>query len=154
MPLLGETIGENLARTAAAFPGTEALIDMPSGRRWTYAELDADVSALAAALLERGIGRGDRVGVWSPSSPQWFLAQYATARIGAILVPINPAYRRHELEYVVNHASIRLILSTRRFKTSDYTAMLEATLPGTPSASSPPTARTSSPGRSSASPAA
>jgi fatty-acyl-CoA synthase len=132
-PLLGETIGENLARTAAAFPHAEALVDRPSRRRWTYTELDADVTALAAALLERGIGRGDRIGVWSPSSSQWFLAQYATARIGAILVPINPAYRRHELEYVVNDASIRLILSAQRFKTSDYTAMLAETLPGTPS---------------------
>jgi len=132
-PLLGETIGENLARTAARHPDCDALIDMESGGRWTYAEVDRDVTTLAAALLTLGLQRGDRVGVWSPNNPQWFLAQYATARIGVVLVPINPAYRRHELEFVVNHAEIRVIIAAERFKTSDYRAMLEETIPSTPS---------------------
>ncbi|MGH3999549.1 MAG: AMP-binding protein, partial [Pseudonocardiaceae bacterium] len=130
--LLGDTIGQNLARTAAAFPDRDALVDMPSGRRWTYSEIDADVTVLAAALLARGISRGDRIGIWSPSCAEWFIVQYATARIGVILVPINPAYRRSELEYVVNHAEIRMVFSAQRFKTSNYRSMLDETLPNTP----------------------
>src|SRR4051794_4740513 len=96
-PLLGETIGANLRRTAARFADHEALVDVPSDRRWTYRELDDVVDTLARALLGLGIAKGDRVGIWAPNLPEWVLVQYATARIGAILVTINPAYRADEL---------------------------------------------------------
>ena len=94
-PLLTETIGANLDRTAAEHPGRDALVDVPSGRRWTYSEFLADVELLAAGLLVAGVGTGDRVGIWAPNCPEWVLTQYATAKIGAILVNINPAYRTH-----------------------------------------------------------
>ncbi|MEU4227222.1 AMP-binding protein [Nonomuraea sp. NPDC026600] len=124
-PLLGETIGENLERTVAAFGDREALVDVPSGRRWTYAQLDADVNRLALALLTRGIAKGDRVGIWAPNRAEWVLVQYATAKIGAILVNVNPAYRSHELEYVVKQSGMRLLISAQTHKTSDYRAMVE-----------------------------
>ena len=132
IPLLGETIGANLERIAQTFPGSEALIDIPSGRRWTFAELNSEVNALAAALMGVGLGRGDRLGIWAPNCPEWFMLQYATARVGVILVPINPAYRRHELEYVLGHAGIRMVVSARQFKTSDYETVLTETLPNAP----------------------
>jgi len=128
-PLLGETIGENFNRIAATHADREALVDRPSGRRWTYAELHRDVLALAYGLLRLGIGQGDRVGIWAPTSPEWTLLQYATAEIGAILVPLNPAYRTSELAYVVNHASIRLLVAAPSFRTSDYAAMIEDARP-------------------------
>ena len=87
-------------------PDREALVDVPSGRRWTYAQLRADVDALALGLLAAGVEKGDRVGIWAPNCAEWTLVQYATAKIGAILVNINPAYRTHELEYVLNQSGI------------------------------------------------
>ncbi|MGK8556353.1 AMP-binding protein [Nocardia gipuzkoensis] len=125
VPLLGDTIGGNLARTVAAFPDREALVDRPSGRRWTYRELGAAVDALACGLAGRGIGKGDRVGIWAPNCAEWFLVQFATARIGAILVNINPAYRTSELEYVLRQAGVRMLVAAERFKSSDYVAMIE-----------------------------
>ena len=110
VPLLGETIGDNLDRTVAAGPGREALVDVPTGRRWTYAQLRADVDALALGLLGDGVAKGDRVGIWAPNMPEWTLLQYATAKIGAILVNINPSYRTHELEYVLKQAGISLLV--------------------------------------------
>jgi fatty-acyl-CoA synthase len=124
VPLLGDTIGDNFDRTVAAFPGRDALVDHATGRRWTYAELAADVDALALGLLESGIVKGDRVGIWSPNLPEWTLTQYATAKIGVILVNINPAYRTHELEFVLNQAGVRLLVAAEKFKTSDYAAMI------------------------------
>ncbi|WP_306360170.1 AMP-binding protein [Nocardia sp. CC227C] len=124
-PLLGDTIGDNLDRTAAAHPHREALVDHGSGERWTYREFVAEVDALALGLLAAGIGKGDRVGVWSPNCPQWTLTQYATAKIGAILVNINPAYRSHELRYVLRQAGIRALIAAPAFKTSDYAAMID-----------------------------
>jgi fatty-acyl-CoA synthase len=124
-PLLGETIGENLERTVARFPGREALVDVPSGRRWTYAELNADVDRLALALLARGVAKGDRVGIWAPNRAEWVLVQYATAKIGAILVNVNPAYRSHELEFVVRQSGMRLLISALEHKGSDYRAMVQ-----------------------------
>src|SRR5947209_14031360 len=97
LPLLGETIGANLERTVARFGDCEALVDVAAGTRWTYAEFDADVNRLAVGLMARGIEKGDRVGIWAPNCAEWVLTQYATAKIGAILVNINPAYRTHEL---------------------------------------------------------
>ncbi|THA56598.1 AMP-binding protein [Streptomyces sp. A1136] len=132
VPLLGDTIGANLDRTARRFPGRDALVDMASGRRWTYAELAADVDALALGLLDLGITKGDRVGVWAPNRPEWTLVQYATAKIGAILVTVNPAYRSHELEYVLRQSGIRLLAAADRFRTSDYAAMIEEARPRCP----------------------
>ena len=100
-PLLDETIGANFERTALTYPNVEALVDVTGGRRWTYAELNAEIDCLARALMATGIQRGDRVGIWSPNCPEWTILQYATAKVGAILVSVNPAYRTHELSYVL-----------------------------------------------------
>jgi len=125
VPLLGETIGDNFDRTVAADPEREALVEVPTGRRWTYAQLQADVDALALGLLGDGVAKGDRVGIWAPNMAEWTLLQYASAKIGAILVNINPSYRTHELDYVLKQAGISLLVSARAFKTSDYAAMIE-----------------------------
>ncbi|MEE1782070.1 AMP-binding protein [Streptomyces sp. SP17BM10] len=132
VPLLGDTIGENLDRAVRAFPGRDALVDRATARRWTYAELAADVDALALGLLALGIAKGDRVGIWAPNCAEWTLTQYATARLGAILVTVNPAYRSHELEYVLNQAGIRLLVAAPSFKTSDYAAMIDEVRPRCP----------------------
>ncbi|MFB6810903.1 AMP-binding protein [Streptomyces sp. NPDC056387] len=132
VPLLGDTIGENLDRTVRRFPGRDALVDLASGRRWTYAELAADVDALALGLLDLGIVKGDRVGIWAPNRSEWTVVQYATAKIGAILVTVNPAYRSHEVEYVLRQAGIRLLVAAERFKTSDYAGMIEEVGPRCP----------------------
>jgi fatty-acyl-CoA synthase len=124
-PLIGETIGANLDATAAAIGGREALVDVPSGQRWTYAQLNADADALASGLIAAGIAAGDRVGIWSPNRPEWVLLQYATAKMGAILVNINPAYRSHELAFVLRQSGVRMLVSAQQFKTSDYRAMID-----------------------------
>jgi fatty-acyl-CoA synthase len=129
-PLLGQTIDANLRLAVARFPQREALVDVPAGRRFTYTELDAAVEGLARGLLARGIAKGDRVGIWAPNCAEWFLVQYATARIGAILVNINPAYRTHELDYVLRQAAIGTLISAVSFKTSDYRAMIAEVRPG------------------------
>src|SRR5437763_8451570 len=85
VPLLGDTIGANLDRMAARFGAHEALVEYATGRRWTYREFVADVDAIALGLLDAGLGKGDRVGIWAPNRAEWTLVQYATARIGAIL---------------------------------------------------------------------
>ncbi|QPP05483.1 AMP-binding protein [Streptomyces bathyalis] len=125
-PLLGETIGSNLDRSAAAYPDREVLVDVREGRRWTYAQFVADVDQLARGLLARGIGKGDRVGIWAVNCPEWLLVQYATARIGAVMVNINPAYRTHELAYVLRQSGVRLLVASTEYKTSDYRAMARA----------------------------
>ena len=127
VPLLGETIGENLRRTAERCADREALVDVAAGRRWTYREFDAAVDEVARGLLARGIAKGDRVGIWAPNCAEWILTQYATARIGAILVNINPSYRTHELDYVVRQSGLSLLISAESFKTSDYRAMIAET---------------------------
>ncbi len=123
-PLLRETIGANLRRTAAAHPDRDALVEVQTGRRWTYAELDAAVDEVARGLLAYGVQVGDRVGIWAPNCAEWTLVQFATARIGAILVNINPAYRTHEVSYVLQQAGISLVVVAESFKTSDYPAMV------------------------------
>ncbi|MFM9444405.1 AMP-binding protein [Streptomyces acidiscabies] len=123
--LLGDTIGANLDRAVARWGSREALVDVPSGRRWTYAEFAADVEELACALLASGVGRGDRVGVWAVNTPEWVLVQYATARAGAVLVNINPAYRTHEVAYVLGQAGVSLLFASVAHKGSDYRAMVE-----------------------------
>src|SRR2546423_660162 len=124
-PPLGEPTGASLARTVAASPAREALVDVPPGRRWTYREFAAEVSTLASALLALGIRAGDRVAIWAPNQPEWMFTQYATARVGAILVNINPAYRTSELSYVLKQTGARVLMSAERFKTSDYRAMVD-----------------------------
>jgi fatty-acyl-CoA synthase len=124
LPLLGETIGGNLDRTVARVPANEALVDLASGRRWTYAELAVDVDRLARGLLAMGVAKGDRVGIWAPNCPEWVLVQYATAKVGAILVNVNPAYRTHELSYVLKQSGVGVLVTAESFKTSDYVAMV------------------------------
>jgi fatty-acyl-CoA synthase len=125
LPLLGETIGANLHRVAAAHPDAEALVEVESGRRWTYARFDADSDALARGLIAAGLAPGDRVGIWAPNCAEWVLLQYATAKAGVILVNINPAYRSHELAYALRQSGVRMLVSAERFKTSDYRAMID-----------------------------
>ena len=125
-PLLGETIGENLRRTAERFPDREALIVRSQGYRATYRELWDATTRAALALVARGIKRGDRVGIWSPNRFEWVVLQFATARVGAILVNINPAYKTSELEYVLNQSGARLLFLARSFRTNDYVQMLSA----------------------------
>jgi len=124
IPLMGETIGENLRRVAAAYPDHEAVVEVETGRRWTYAQFDADCDAVALGLLEIGIQTGDRVGIWAPNCADWAVVQYATARIGAILVNINPAYRSHELGFVLRQSGVRVLISAESFKSSDYRALI------------------------------
>jgi fatty-acyl-CoA synthase len=128
-PLLGDTIGANFDRTVARFPGRLALVDVPAGLRYTYAELKDEVDALAYSLLQAGIAKGDRVGIWSPNRAEWTVTQYATAKVGAILVNINPAYRTSELEFVLNQSGCTLLIAAQRLKTSDYAAMIAEVRP-------------------------
>ncbi len=128
-PLLGDTIGENLDRTVAAYPDRLALVDLPTGARFSYRELRAEVDALALGLLAAGIEKGDRVGIWAPNCAEWTLTQYATAKLGAILVNINPAYRTSELEFVLNQSGCKLLVAAQRLKTSDYAAMIDEVRP-------------------------
>jgi fatty-acyl-CoA synthase len=126
-PLLEETIGANFERTVAEYGDNEALVEVASGRRWTYAELDRDVDALARGLIAAGIVKGDRVGIWAPNCAEWTITQYATAKIGAILVNVNPSYRTHEFAYAVNQSGMRMLVSAESFKTSDYRGMVGET---------------------------
>src|SRR4051794_9594421 len=125
-PLLEETIGANLDRAAAQFGTAEALVDCVTGRRWSYAQLAADVDSLALGLLDLGVDKGDRVGLWAPNCPEWTLVQFATAKIGAILVNINPAYRSHELAFALNQSGCRLLISAAEFKGSSYVDMVDS----------------------------
>jgi len=131
-PLLGETIGTNLGRTAAEHPDAEALVSCEQGVRLTYAELDERVDRAAAALIAAGLEPGDRLGIWSPNRAEWTLIQYATARAGVILVNINPAYRTSELEYALRQSGCRVLIAAPSFKTSDYVAMAEEVRPSLP----------------------
>ena len=124
VPLLDETIGENLARITAEFGDREALVVRHQGIRCTYTEFDEATDRLAKALLSMGLRVGDRVGMWSPNCAEWVAVQYATAKIGAILVNVNPAYRTTELEYVLNQSGMRLLISAPDYLTSDYRAMV------------------------------
>jgi fatty-acyl-CoA synthase len=124
IPILEETIGENFERIVAANPDAEALVDVGSDRRWTYGQLNTEIDRVAAGLMSLGIDKGDRVGMWAPNCPEWTMVQYATAKIGAILVNINPAYRTHELGYVLNQSGIRTLISAPTFKTSNYAEMV------------------------------
>ncbi|PYI38169.1 AMP-binding protein [Arthrobacter psychrolactophilus] len=131
-PLLESTIGANFAHTAAQYPDHEALIDKPSGRRWNYSELNHDVDNLARGLLAAGIAQGTRVGIWAPNVPEWVLLQFATAKIGAILVNINPSYRIHELRYAMQQSGMSLIVAMPNFKGTDYADMIAQATPDCP----------------------
>ncbi len=132
VPLLGETIGQNLERTVAAYGDHEALVEVQTGRRWTYAEFSRDVDTLARGLMGGGIAKGERVGIWAPNCAEWTLVQYATAKVGAILVNINPAYRTHELAYALNQSGVKLLISATEFKSSDYCDMVDEVRPDCP----------------------
>ena len=125
IPLLGQTIGENLRNTAKKFPKNEALICSHQDYRASYKEFDKQVDDVAKALISLGVNAGDRVGIWSPNCYEWVLLQYATARIGVIMVNINPAYRTSELIFVLNQSEIRFIFSALSFKSSNYKQMIE-----------------------------
>jgi fatty-acyl-CoA synthase len=125
-PLLTETIGANLACTAARLPDHQALVDVPSGRAWTYHELLQWARRVARGLLALGVQKGDRVGIWAPNCPEWVAVQYGTALIGAILVNVNPAYRTSEVAYVLRQSGVRTLFSATEHRTSDYRSMVEA----------------------------
>jgi fatty-acyl-CoA synthase len=132
LPLLGDTIGANFDAAVATYPERDALVEHATGRRWSYAELAKEIEAVALGLRDLGVTKGDRVGIWAPNCAEWTFVQYATAKLGAILVNINPAYRVHELEYVLNQAGIATIVASPEFKTSDYAAMIEEVRPNCP----------------------
>ncbi|RWA46000.1 AMP-binding protein [Cupriavidus sp. UYMSc13B] len=129
IPLSDQTIPALLAHTVAANPDGPAVVFREHGVRWNWAGFSDQVDRLASGLLQRGIQPGDRVGIWAPNRPEWLVTQFATARIGAILVNINPAYRQAELEYALNKAGVRMLITAARFKTSDYLATLQALAP-------------------------
>lgn len=124
-PLLDETIGANLERTVARWLDREALVEVASGRRWTWRAFDDAVNEAARGLIGLGIAKGDRVGMWAPNCAEWTIVQFAAAKAGAILVNVNPSYRTHEFAYAVNQSGLRLLLAATSFKTSDYKGMVE-----------------------------
>src|SRR5438132_7458781 len=124
VPLLGETIGACLDRVAASFGDRDALVSRHQDLRYSYRQLHAEVERTARGLLSLGVARGDRVGIWSPNCAEWTIAQYAAAKVGAILVNINPAYRLRELEYALQQSGVSILIAARRFRHTDYVALL------------------------------
>jgi len=129
VPLLGETIGANFARTVVQWGGRPGLIARQQGVRWSYRELGEKVDAFAAGLLALGLKPGERIGIWSPNNAEWVVTQFATAKAGLILVNINPAYRLAELEYALNKVGCRALVTATSYKTSDYVGMLTTLAP-------------------------
>src|SRR5437763_8235139 len=129
IPLLGETIGAHFDRASARWADREALVVRHQGIRWSYAELQKRVDALAAGLLALGLEPGDRIGIWSPNNAEWVLTQFASAKAGLILVNINPSYRVAELEYALVKVGCKALILAERFKTSDYIGMLRDLAP-------------------------
>jgi len=132
LPLLGSTIGAELDRVAAATPEALAVVSRHQGVRLSYAELHQRAEEAARGLLALGVEKGDRVGVWAGNSVEWLVTQYATAKIGAILVNVNPAYRRHELEYALSKSGVSVLVSARGFRQTDYLELLRVTAPRLP----------------------
>jgi fatty-acyl-CoA synthase len=130
--MLDETIGANLDRAVARFGDRDALISCAQERRYSYAELGAAVDEVARALMAAGLAAGDRIGIWSPNCAEWTLVQYATAKLGAILVNVNPAYRTSELQYALRQSGCRMLVAAPAFKTSDYRAMIAEVGPSLP----------------------
>lgn len=123
-PLIEYTIGEALDRAARAWPDGLALVSRHQGIRWSWAELDNEVNRIACGLAARGVQKGDRVGIWAPNRAEWAVTQFATAKLGAVLVTINPAYRISEVEYALNKVGCTALITAPSFKTSDYIGML------------------------------
>lgn len=130
--LLEDTIGRNLSATVARFGHRDALVEYASGRRWSYQQFEADVDAVALGLLALGVEKADRVGIWAPNCAEWALVQYATAKLGAILVNINPAYRTHELAFVAKQSGMRTIVAIPEFRGSSYADMIASIRPEVP----------------------
>ncbi len=128
-PLLELTIPQVLACTVAAYPDREAAVFVQEDLNWSYSVFSREVDRFAGGLLRLGVRKGDRVGIWSPNNSAWLLTQFATARIGAILVCINPAYRTHELDYALNKVGCSTLVTAASFKSSDYLAILNALAP-------------------------
>ncbi|WP_130872115.1 AMP-binding protein [Pseudomonas bubulae] len=128
-PLLAMTIGQAFDQTAARYPQGEALVVRHQQRRYTWAQLAEEVDLHARALLALGLQAGDRLGVWAPNGAEWFISQFASAKIGVILVNINPAYRLSELEYVLKQSACQWLVCAGAFKTSNYHAMLQELIP-------------------------
>ena len=124
VPLIGETIGSYFDRITELFPDRDALIVRHQNIRWTYRELQRRADSLASSLLRLGLQPGDRIGIWSQNNAEWVLTQFATAKAGLILVNINPAYRRAELDYALNKVGCKALILSPRFKTSDYLSIL------------------------------
>jgi fatty-acyl-CoA synthase len=135
--LLGLTIDEHFKAVASAYGDREAVVSVPQGRRLTYAELDRDIETIARGLVGFGFAKGDRIGVWSTNNIEWLLVQMATARIGAVLVNINPAYRTRELLYALQRSEVEGLFVIPCFRTSDYVAMLREAVPELGSNASP-----------------
>ncbi|WGI26964.1 AMP-binding protein [Halomonas alkaliantarctica] len=123
-PLLGMTIGDKFDQIATQYADNDALIVLHQNIHWSYRQLQEEVNRCARALLSIGVNKGDRVAIWAPNCSEWTLTQFATAKIGAILVNINPSYRTHELEYALNQSGARFLVTANSFKSSDYSAML------------------------------
>ncbi len=128
-PLIGKTIGEMFDEIAARYPDTEAVVSVHEGIRWTYRELRERAEALARGLMALGVEKGDRVGLWMMNHADWIVTQVATAKIGAIMVNINPAYRTYELEYALKQSEVQTLIVQGRFKTSDYVGMFYESCP-------------------------
>ncbi|MEM5277736.1 AMP-binding protein [Cupriavidus taiwanensis] len=124
-----QTVPALLAQTVAAFPEREAVVFREQGVRWNWREFAEAIDALAAGLHALGLVRGDRVGIWAPNRVEWLVTQFATARLGLVLVNINPAYRLAELEYALNKVGVKAIVAAEAFKTSRYLDMLQALAP-------------------------
>ena len=128
-PLLNLTIGQLLEKTVAENADRDAVVFVHQGVRWSYREFNEQVNRLALGLMEIGVQKGDRVGIWSPNRVEWLLTQFATAKIGAILVCVNPAYRRRELEYVLRKSGCSVLVTAAHFKTTDYLEILSSVVP-------------------------
>ena len=122
-PPVGLTIPDFFDHITDRFPGNEALVDVPSGRRWTYAQFRDDCRRVAKALMKLDVKRGDRIGIWATNYPEWVLVQFGSAMMGAVLVNINPAYRTSELEHALKNSEASVLLLIARFKSSDYVSM-------------------------------
>src|ERR1051325_7186249 len=128
-PLLSETIGDLLDCIAAEHANNEALVSLFENRRFTYAEFVAEVDRVARALMALCVQKGERVGIWSTNCVAWVLAQFSTAKIGAILVNINPAYRAYELEFALRQSECNVLISGESFKDADYAKILQELIP-------------------------
>jgi fatty-acyl-CoA synthase len=132
VPLLGRTVGQQLDRTVAEHADREALVSRHEGLRFTYAELHAQAERVARALIALGVRAGDRVGIWSPNNAEWVITQYGTAKAGAVLVNVNPAYKTQELGYILDRAGVSVLVAARGFRATDYVSMLEEVRPDLP----------------------